>query len=54
MGEGLVFTHNTLVYVFDCLDRMTINMGTEWAGDFLAADLDQSVIAGESENSIYC
>ena len=40
--------------LFEYLGRMTVNMGAEWAGILLAADLNQSVIAGESEDSIYC
>lgn len=30
------------VFVSDRLDRMTVNMRAEWAGNLLAADLDQS------------
>ena len=44
-----------LVFLFfEYLGRMTVNMGAEWAGNLLAADLSQSVIAGESEDSICC
>ena len=39
---------------FAYLGRMTVNMGAEWAGNLLAADLSRSVIAGESEDSICC
>ena len=52
IGVHSQYTCWDFCFCFDCLDRITVNMRVEWAGDLIAADLDQSVTAGKSKDSI--
>ena len=57
MGDGLAFIHNAhvgILFCFDCLDRMTVNMRAKWTDNLIAADLHRSecATAGENKDSI--